>query len=197
METKKAKVIMLPTKDASHICKSIIGLHFTEKMISKVEMFTNQHLYITTDDEIKEGDWFISSKTNKPLQFFHDISTFKEDRKIIATTDKSLRIRMTGCTIETKPLPQPSQAFIKAFVKAGGIDEVLVEYEIHNHPDLGEVDCTLKVDSHNTITIHPIKDSWNREEVEHLISLSNWQINMGRNKNLAQSDIDNWIKDNL
>jgi hypothetical protein len=118
-------------------------------------------------------------------------------RKIVATTDTKLKIgggtgkREDGISI---PLPQPSQAFIKKCCKVGGIDEVLVEYTnrccgrclpnvdecvsdtmCKKHRKEGCEECyglrgdILKVDSHNTITIHPIKDSWNREEVIALI----------------------------
>lgn len=85
-------------------------------------------------------------------------------------------------------LPQPSQAFIEKYCRLGGIDEVLVEYEkIYKYCNDGKVcecnnprfckdgrqgiDYKLKVDSHNAITIHPIKYSWSKEEVNELCDL--------------------------
>jgi len=114
-------------------------------------------------------------------------------KKIIATTDPELRSdgliedpnNPKDNLLIRKGLPQPSQAFIEKYCKVGGIDEVMVEYEenitaIDNLSDVRSVlsteeyvsdvykTYTLKVDSHNTITIHSIKDSWSREEVASL-----------------------------
>ena len=61
---------------------------------------TNQHLYITSDEEIKEGDWIYSvvdnkiyrivySKNNIIQSFFHS-HYLNESKKIILTTDATL-----------------------------------------------------------------------------------------------------------
>jgi len=47
------KVVMLPTKSESMICKSIVGLHFTESMKSNVPAFVNQYLYITIPQDVE------------------------------------------------------------------------------------------------------------------------------------------------
>jgi hypothetical protein len=70
------------------------------------EHMMNQHIYITNDEEIKEGDWLFSSKTNnifkadsiEYLESHNMIEDFdksfyinsKYSKKIILTTDKSL-----------------------------------------------------------------------------------------------------------
>lgn len=126
----------------------------------------------------------------------------------------------TNLEVGTKSLPQPSQAFIKKYCKLGGINEVLIEYitinrccgrcvssidecvsdtfcEVHNK--LGCEDCfgksgnitKLKVDSHNTITIHPIKDSWNKEEVIELCKLA------ALDSKYFIKNQEDWIKKNL
>lgn len=189
MITKKAKVIMLPTKQQSkYAIEGQISL-FAGKLtyISKLYTFghpmqrgasISQELYLITDDKIKKGDWVynISFKSIRKA-----ISNDKANiKKIIATTDKSLKFWTddeNGKHIWS--LPQPSQAFIEKYCKVGGIDEVLVEYNkiqktydelaiegLSDNPfEINQNKIKLKIDSHNTITIHPIKDSWTRKEL--------------------------------
>jgi hypothetical protein len=79
-----------------------------------------------------------------------------------------------------KRLPQPSDEFIQKYCDEGGIDEVDIECALYftdecermeglNDGDNIKAESRIKVDSHNTITIHPIKNSWNREELMVLI----------------------------
>jgi hypothetical protein len=59
---KKAQVIMLPIEDNSNTNIQLFGrtleYHNILKFINK-DFYKSQHLYIISDDEIKEGDWFI------------------------------------------------------------------------------------------------------------------------------------------
>lgn len=110
-------------------------------------------------------------------------------REVLATTDTKLKVISTCCEgtgydkrsrcricdgTGTQSLPQPSQAFIEKYCKVGGIDEVLVEYEtiflpIDELPSNQKHVMILKVNSNNEIIIHPIKNSWSREEVIKLL----------------------------
>lgn len=245
METKRTKVIMLPTKDMSsiYVNKYINETHNTSPIMFDTNPFMNseeakecgfeyQHLYITTDDEIKEGDWFILGNVPRICTSCTDITVSTDNvwankelvNKIIATTDKSLVIDTTysnGKYKGKKYLPQPSQAFIEKYCKVGGIDEVLVEYikelkvgycaNCNGGSDLSfQCTCTkgkrtyyselqLKIDSHNTITIHPIKDSWSRKEVEDILHKAFKFINTDALPTgfLSRTRIENWIKENL
>ena len=186
---KRAKVHMLPT-ESGVIFKNrttgtlvIMPRGLTNLKISNVakKLYPAQHLYFTTDEEIKEGDWFINTNFQKIYQANSENSKniiefgpHPEIRKIIATTDPKLKIKnyltgVKGRYFDMKHLPQPSQAFIKKYCKAGGIYEVDVEYKHRFSLKLrrgGESHAyKLKVDSNNTITIHPIKDNWSKEEV--------------------------------
>lgn len=191
MERKRAKVHMLPTEHESKIRLDnhgvlsfephIKGLHYNGLNHEYI------HLYFTTDEEIKGGDWIYNELT-------HFITWCKKpelkregDRKIIATTDPKLKIggvKRDGevddvglPTYIPKTLPQPSKAFIEKFCKVGDIDEVDVEYEtgvdraIARNISLDalnpeRVQYFLKVDPiNNTITIHPIKSTWSEKEV--------------------------------
>ena len=169
----RTQVHMLPTEQ-SHIVKDIghgdLKLIYFSDIKSTKGWYECQHLYITTDEEIKEGDWFINTNFQKIYQANSENSKniiefgpHPEIRKIIATTDK------LGYCIDEKDgltgyhLPQPSQAFIKKYCEQGGIDEVDVEYVRDmdsmqlNVDSKGEISSWyLKVDSHNTITTHRI-----------------------------------------
>lgn len=155
-----------------------------------------QHLYFLSNEEIKEGDWFMNrqymieeGKEEYAIWRCGDITPNSNPKKIIATTDTSL-IENVGWKIIDKDkkdiyqsLPQPSSKFIQAFIKAYNegkpITKVLVEMEELDSQDYHveidyfgrtdiELEYELKVNSSNEITIKKIKDSYTREEVEEL-----------------------------
>lgn len=208
MKTIKAKVIMLPTndkptkgsillrhlwKDTKLECRSVWQYNETKQLSDTVAVYTtlngsfmdtpssfkSQHVYLTTDEEIKEGDWFISNR---------DIYQYEGDkipeilklgyRKIVATTDTSLLEHDDTVPYpKTRPaLPQIPQEFLKEYCEAGGkIEEVEIKYEEINQRCaihcLSKEECKtcdlfspgevkIKVDSNNCVIIHKSKDSW-------------------------------------
>ncbi len=115
-----------------------------------------QHLYLISNDKIKEGDWVYNVLDNivcehKGLLIPSDsIINYK---KVIASTDPKLinRQKEWGMAVmystskegtehwfTTYDMPTFSEDFIKAYVKANGIDEVMVRYE---DGDMGELHC--------------------------------------------------------
>lgn len=156
---KRAKVVILSTKQKSNfpffLDKSETrngGRLFLNEGINKNkwnwDVIEQKHLYITSDEEIKEGDWCIDSITKTPFQ----VKSIERNRlvypegskKIITTTDKSLKLEIDGSRGNLLPdvsfdieLPQPSQSFIKKYVKEYNegniINDVLVEYEYQYH----------------------------------------------------------------
>lgn len=238
MERKRAKVHMLPTEDKSIIFRRPSDsrlLFFRDgKHNSDFEHLKAQHLYITTDEEIKDC-WYIreSDKTIHYCQgeFGADIN-MDQFSKIIASTDPKLTMihkcptcssigrkdgymkckgNLLGISIcsnketENISLPQPSLAFIKKYCELEGIDEVDVECEeccgdVEFCPDGDGFNCAkelgLKVDSHNTITIHAIKDSWSREEVERLLHLA-LATGSAYGMDMDEANAVSWIKENL
>lgn len=182
----------------------------------------NIHLYIISDEEIKEGDWCLffwdggQLGSDAPKQ--HDSS--KEHvlnsglRKVIATTDTSLKIK-TYYEIEGDQLlslSQPSQSFIDKYIteynKGNMITDVLVEYKetwegVPGYPkafkDAKMEDAILRLKINpkdNTITIKRIKDSWTREEVIQLIR--DFDISLDKNDGYGGSNYRAvWIKNNL
>jgi len=176
---RKIQIHMLPTEDESNIVKLNSGnilYNYREPVKAQKPHYTNQYLYITTDEKVKDGDWYYSTfPHNRGVnQRKGNWRTCFNERKIIATTDTKLGVT----DLRVSPvhnfidLPKPSKSFIEAFCKAGGIKKAMVEYNLIDGlnyslhtPDIKE----LKVNSHNEITIHPIKDNWTREEVTELL----------------------------
>ena len=153
---KRAKVHLLPTGKASGILVNtyINETHSTSKFVvgvtkdtldqipvEEVELrgYKYQHLYITTDDEIKEDDTWINLDTNT----IHNGNLFElanrapSCKKIIATTNPKLHsTRLKACPINPEDnmvsirgVSKLPKSFIEEYCKAGGIDEVYVEYE--------------------------------------------------------------------
>ena len=200
MKTIKAKVHRLPTEGDSHI----LYRDSDDKLIYHSRLQNNKgfvhlktyHLYFTTDEEIKEGDWFINTgsgghPTPKVYQAnsenskaFKEFGPYPEIRKIIATTDPKLTIKYDNGvrnvnwridSIKEIPLPQPPQSFIEEYCKAGGIDEVLVEgneirFPLKERMGIEEYEFIPKLNPDNTIIIHPVEEKmYSREEIVRLM----------------------------
>lgn len=112
------------------------------------------HLYIISDDKIKDGNWFLNTKTNKIYQcnnnkdFVNEtyLNSFESKiyKKIISTTDLSLKnsLNILRNNLVENTLPQPSQQFITKYIeeynKGNIIEDVLVEY-LHYECNNGHV----------------------------------------------------------
>jgi len=170
----------------------------------------DKHLYFTSDEEIKEGYYCLYIHNSTAILIKKNVDKYgiiQKDgigydlqycRKVIASTDPKLTIETsaTGVTdggrvrtfYDKKRIAQPTPQFIEAYCKQGGIDKVLVEYEIvqrclYSEPSscensecrvLGECNgkrvsevLKLKVDPiHNTVTTHRIVEkTYTKEEV--------------------------------
>lgn len=212
---KKCKVVMLPTNENVENCllTSVIpGKIFFEKsyMTQSYLKYTNKksyHLYILSDEEIKENDWFYDSDNgvNNGIYMHVRGHITKTSKKIIATTDKSLTKTSfkVFSNLQSHQLPQPSQSFIEKWVeefnKGNVIEEVMVEYERDEEIDGYGYDILKVNPKDNTITIRKIKDSWSREEV---IEFAEKYARMVQEKEIqlnAYKAIHNrkWIEQNL
>lgn len=95
-----------------------------------LEYYQPQHLYILSDEEIKEGDWFLMNgcieRQCKFIENYLIVDTtegrhhYSVCKKIITSTDKSLN------------LPEPSTSFIQKYIeeynKGNKIEDIMVEY---------------------------------------------------------------------
>ena len=172
----KAKVHMLPTDK-----KSTLRLHSNKGGLSNnvslrynANAWNPMHLYITTDEEIKEDDWMLNTNINNAIcKAANSLLVNKGGCfKIIATTDNSLGFAPFGGQ-DIYTLPQPSNDFINKHIekynKGEQIVDVLIEYEILEIPEksfiindeqqfITSMQSLIKVDKNNTITIKPVKD---------------------------------------
>lgn len=231
---KKIDVVMLPTKEKAQLYLTPKGkLDIGDEHIGGEE-YPTQHLYFLSDEEIKEGDWYYQSNKFGNVIDKCDEKTFvartpdyvrqNGAKKIIATTDKSLKLyeaetitRAPGFSLKTDDicLPQPSPEFLKVFVreynKGNQIEQVMVEYEAvpneYDNPltnpegkeDFPNSKWELKTNPiDNTICIKPIKDSWTRDEVSLLIRNTYVEAyEKGYSKSSWGGEIDKWIEQNI
>lgn len=222
---KPSQVLLLPTeKGKGSLAKTPKNsLYRVTEHNRYLSDHIDQHLYIISDDEIKEGDWKYNEKLNCITQHCRESKEICDKlkivatwcKKIIATTDNSIYLdesESNGSYIRIK-FPKPSQKFIEQYIesynKGEVITDVLVEYElkikhdgrINNNTKISE---KLVVNKDNTINIKPIKDNWNREEViynviKHRNEFLKFKTNSHYNPNdkeIKEWD-NNWIKENL
>jgi len=204
---ERCKVVILPTEEKATFDNLAIALEEPFNCLSSIKKgnlslvnlselsgWKPQHLYILSDDEIKEGDWFYDIFSESIKKCFEIPPLEDAAYKIIASTDPSLYTKINPSTQrvnELNPylLPSPSQSFIEKYVseynKGNIITEVMVEYELDlieykkiciKHLDVSPVKdfyeeadkkaWKLKINSkNNAITIKEIKDNWSREEL--------------------------------
>jgi hypothetical protein len=221
---KKHKVVTLPTDKKISKGLQIDSLAYSKfydkfaimdepRMLSYGD-WNGYHLYIVSDDDIKEGDWIIVLRSNRifnvPEGFIYDKENVK---KIIATTDNSLN----SPTIMYPTVFFIPQLFIDTYIseynKGNIITDVEIEYEecidiFKEHILTGsdtEKECKkypylrIKVGSNNTVTIHVPKTTWTRDEV---IDLCNRAFYRNSPKaplpfSYVDKDFYQWVEDNL
>lgn len=172
---------MLPTEKKSRLALQSIN--------NKLELYNNafnangsREIYIISDEKIKERDWAYNKQTNKVFKFKHNEGNFSDIGifKIVATTDKSLKINKKESTgigyIDYLPkLPESFiQAYIKAYNDGKPITEVLIEYQkaccknghilINCLNICKDVIYIPKIRDDNTVIIHQSK-MYSREQV--------------------------------
>lgn len=207
---KRAQVIMLPTNNKSNILlyhnpSGSIRLKKYNSSLSSNEIRYTNHIYIISDDEIKEGNWCYHKASKEIVQYPKGGFPNGHSQKIIATTDTSLNplcVKVKCDCIDKcklKKLPEPSQQFIEKYIESYNkgeiITDILVNYEFdYIYPEMFNEKLRLKVNpKDNTITTKKLKDSWNREEIIDLIKL------FANNYQYASNDIgyNKWIEENL
>jgi hypothetical protein len=233
---KRVQVIMLPTERHTYKKLNSIRLFndklqqdsYTENFHSNTPMKTSlpiQHLYLISDDEIKEGDWYYNSLYNtihqcnnkerhRTVIYLNNKLEKVRCKKIIATTDKLLQSKQVigrdsiGIIYNELYLPRPSQQFIEKYIesynKGEVITDVLVEYENikfteldANSKEMWNFVSKLKINyKDHIITIKKLKDSWNKEEVKTLIRKAITETNKVGVRNIPM-EYNKWIEENL
>lgn len=153
------------------------------------------HLYILSNDKIKDGDWvFVDLSKNKtgykgkgvwqyktppcPLPYWGNPDCAK---KIIASTDPKLGLASPSITFIEK--------FLSEYNKGHLIRFVMVEYEQENTPKvLAET---------NTIITKPVKTSWTRPDIITLLKLYNTALANEPDLIRGWSSFNNWTDENI
>jgi hypothetical protein len=123
---------VLPTDKPSRLCK-VLGSHVLRltKTYDGYNGAIYQHIYITSDEEIKEGDWIINNANNF-ISFASeedkDLNNFENVKKIILTTDPQL--------IEDG-VQSIDDEFLEWFVKNPSCEEVKVKRGFADGTDYG------------------------------------------------------------
>ena len=218
---KEYQIVMLSTDKANSNLFIHQGLGSKEKVLSSGQGIVHrkemmacgvsqpQYLYILSDDDIKEGDWFVNLLNNSLGNSISLVeSTSKNCKKIIATTDNTLVFTKQNRHLVQAIIhvPQIPTSFIEHYIQqynnGNVIDKVLIEYYV-THETEGDKPLCIKVNSNNEITIKPNKTSWNRDEVvDKLLSykvdlLVEIGICKAKNEPLQKSFTDEWISKNL
>lgn len=140
---QEAEVVMIATENKSFLFLNK-NKDWLKELNIKIEDHPkerNQHLYIVSNETIKESDWYIRLDNSQIYRAETDIMVINQHvrnghiKKIIATTNEYI-----GYTdIRVSPVknfciyPRPSDSFIKKYIeeynKANQITKVLVEYE--------------------------------------------------------------------
>ncbi len=182
-----AKVVMLATDKDSNInlCSYSDTMSFKTDF-EKKECCINQNLYITSNEEIKEGDWCHTKwgidKCDKigglGIHYFNGLSMsfgkteleYNQVKKIIATTDSSLVTNKGEVTEKFRYfyLPQLSKEFIQAYIESHNngkvIEDVLVEMD--ERTDFKDVFDAIDGNAYqiklkdNIITIKKKEEDW-------------------------------------
>lgn len=193
-QLQKKRIICLPTNKAENalILNTQLGKMWktlcsfmTQSYLSSINC-TSHHLYVISDEEIKEGESCWGINKNRDTLYFLENSikgTYLYWDKVIASSDKSLKVEIDcpdnipGCLVyHTRLVPNLKDSFIQKWIeqynKGNLIKWVNVEYETERYSVNNTVDglrYVLKLRSDNTITTHRIKDSWTKEEVKKIL----------------------------
>ena len=89
-------------------------MNLMKTIVSSAKNCNDQHLYITSDDEIKEGDWYYDTNHNAIGKYD---SSAQIGKKIVATTDKSI-MHLSNNGRVGYPLPNIPESFIQDYIKA-------------------------------------------------------------------------------
>jgi len=158
-DNMKCKVLLLPTKDRkAGIYNSILfGLIYKEDATDKQD-WQPMHLYFVSEEKIISGDWYITVQGSVFKSKCGTAHPVYSDRKIIASTDSSLR------------LPMISESFARHYVHCSGtITDVELEMVRWVDPECPIAiggGMRLKLTDKNEVCIVAVRESNDSQFVE-------------------------------
>lgn len=205
---KIQKVVMLPTEKESSIWlqKETNKLHTPLHCLPKCEV---RHLYFLSNDEIKEGDWYININGlyDDPTPILRKCpdkqdSEFRNSLpdyfRVVSSTDKEL-------TPSSWIRDNFVQNFIEAYNEGKPITEVSVEYDTRMNfcksgCDYCNMSCavhTIKTRLDGSVIIHQAKN-YSFEEIKILCRKAYIDSNtIGLSIEGLNTEADEWIEQNL
>jgi hypothetical protein len=121
---------IIPTEKPSRISLHTTGIYnLACELYENSPNFSNRNIYITSDEEIKKGDWVLNLKSNGvyPIFFLNEVVGY--EKKIILTTDPTL-IEDGVQSIDNK--------FLEWFVNNPSCEKVKVSELRFFNPDTNE-----------------------------------------------------------
>lgn len=193
--TITAYPVMLPTESAIGNPNSIYKHSENGRMAlwkdARSSKDIEQHLYLTSKEEIKEGDvWIENQKYCSNAVPIRHLVKDRFNQKVIATTDKSLGLPLIG------------ESFIKQWVKSNGTIESVelgVETVIINRSRLSLPNITkerIKTTQDNCVIIH--QEEKKMYSMEEVLSFAKFSRKKGFGLNcINKSMFNKWIEENL
>jgi hypothetical protein len=227
---QKAQVLMLPTEKASNMLKVLTdkmehrgrmkdSLELHDSAWEKSTDFQPQHLYFTTDEEIKDGNWVILPFIGL-AQFTPENRVAKSNGyKIVATTNPDLWITKKFShysqdlmkvavykDVSTGIAKIPTD-FIEAYVgEQGKITEVMLEYEEGQDYLAGgsgdneiwaKYPDKLKLRNNSTVIVHPVQERvWNDEQLKNRIFEFVQYMDRNDMTGTLRQTIEQWFEEN-
>lgn len=208
---KKCQVVMFATEKNNYIGNII--QRPSDKRLAIINVLTtedkqeyiNQHLYITSSDKIKEGDWYYDSgDVNFICKGFKHTTNNYNRLKIIATTDPELH---------TSDVSKIGFSFIDDYIteynKGNVIKEVNVDYEeLYLYPDgnLSKVSRLApnaipinkpKLRLNNTIIINRLQEVFTKEDMMKALKFNPYECENGNILGKkSDSELEIWFEQN-
>lgn len=135
-QTKTYPIIMIPTKEHTNLFIANGKLYNGNLSDTTISHYICQHLYILSDEEIKEGNYFINFDG---VWQYNLVKPNGNAKKIIASTDPSLinitRETYLNRSIKVEELPQIPQSYLPIYAKAYNEGKQINEVELEVESD--------------------------------------------------------------
>ncbi len=201
-KTKTFGVVMLPTEKAEnclYISSNKLNYHrghLTQDYIKNILNGKSCHLYIISDDEIKEGDyvqWLTGGiyhfTKGGEISYLVKKGRISELKKVVATTDKFLGLPL----IHDSFLPP----YIKSYNDGKKITEVDLEMDLSYHEEeLCDGGYVLKKRPDGSVIIHQSK-TYSKQEIIALCKAAYCEGQYTEKNGDFGIDFEQWISENI